>query len=78
MGCAGAPLGRQYGTLCSALAVAERQRDAGAHTLVVLDDISCMVRRPAAPLWLRCSWTLKAVCMVVWRIGMSHQQVAAL
>jgi F0F1-type ATP synthase alpha subunit len=39
-----APLGRQYGTLCSALAIAERQRDAGAHTLVVLDDISCMVR----------------------------------
>jgi F0F1-type ATP synthase alpha subunit len=39
----GAPLGRQYGTLCSALAIAERQRDAGRHTLVVLDDISCMV-----------------------------------
>jgi F0F1-type ATP synthase alpha subunit len=39
-------LGRQYGTLCSALAVAERQRNAGRHTLVVLDDISCMVRHP--------------------------------
>ena len=40
----GATLGQQYGTLCSALSVAERRRDAGGHTLVVLDDVSCMVR----------------------------------
>lgn len=38
----GASLGEQYGTLCAALSIAERTRDAGGHSLVVLDDVSCM------------------------------------
>lgn len=49
----GAPLGRQYGSLCAALSVAERQRDAGGHTLVVLDDTSCM-----AAMWDRITQAL--------------------
>ena len=76
VGSAGAPLGRQYGTLCSALAIAERQRDAGAHTLVVLDDISCMVRRPAVTHSGHCaievSPSLKAVCISACFVGGSY------
>ena len=40
-------LGQRYAALCSALAIAEKVRDQGGHSFVVLDDISCMVR-----LWL--------------------------
>jgi len=41
---AGAPLGERFSALSAALALGERTRDAGGHALVVLDDISCMVR----------------------------------
>ena len=41
---AGTPLGQRYAALCTACSIAERVRDAGGHALVVLDDISCMVR----------------------------------
>jgi F0F1-type ATP synthase alpha subunit len=42
---AGTPLGHRYAALCTACSIAERVRDDGGHALVVLDDISCMVRR---------------------------------
>ena len=38
------PLGERYAAVCAAMAMGERIRDGGAHALVVLDDISCMVR----------------------------------
>ncbi len=41
---AGTPLGQRYAALCTACSIAERVRDNGGHALVVLDDISCMVR----------------------------------
>jgi len=41
---AGTPLGQRYAALCTACSIAERVRDSGGHALVVLDDISCMVR----------------------------------
>ena len=67
----GAPLGRQYGTLCSALAIAEQQRDAGRHTLVVLDDISCMVgrwhfRTARVQLLAACNHRLDLQAICVW------------
>ena len=40
----GSPLGQRYAALCAACSMAERVRDEGAHSLVVLDDVSCMVR----------------------------------
>ncbi len=40
----GRPLGERYAAVCAAMAMGERIRDGGAHALVVLDDISCMVR----------------------------------
>lgn len=39
-----APLGERYAVTCAACCLGERIRDAGGHALVVLDDISCMVR----------------------------------
>lgn len=41
---AGCGLGERYAALCSALSIAEKVRDQGGHSFVVLDDISCMVR----------------------------------
>ena len=43
----GRPLGERYAAVCAAMAMGERVRDGGAHALVVLDDISCMVRSTA-------------------------------
>ena len=40
----GRPLGERYAAVCAAMAMGERIREGGAHALVVLDDISCMVR----------------------------------
>eukprot|EP00884_Botryococcus_braunii_P012711 jgi/Botrbrau1/21440/Bobra.0216s0048.1 len=40
----GSPLGEQYAALATACSVAERVRDSGAAALVILDDVSCMVR----------------------------------
>ena len=40
---AGAPLGQRYAALCAACSMGEHTRDGGAHSLVVLDDVSCMV-----------------------------------
>ncbi len=37
-------LGEQYSALLTACCIAERVRDKGGHSLVVLDDIGCMVR----------------------------------
>ena len=39
-----ASLGHKVATLASALALGERTRDAGGHAIVVLDDITAMVR----------------------------------
>ena len=39
----GRPLGERYAAVCAAMAMGEHIRDGGAHALVVLDDISCMV-----------------------------------
>ena len=41
---AGASLGERYAAIASACALGERTRDQGGHALVVLDDLSCMVR----------------------------------
>ena len=44
----GCGLGERYAALCSALSIAERARDQGGHSFVILDDISIMVQ------WLLC------------------------
>ena len=35
---------QRFLAICTALAIAERVRSAGDHALVVLDDLTCMVR----------------------------------
>ena len=40
----GCGLGERYAALCSALSIAERVRDQGGHSFVILDDISIMVQ----------------------------------
>ncbi len=55
---AGAPLGERFAALSAAVALGERTRDAGGHALVVLDDISCMVRALSVPLLRRPAVTL--------------------
>lgn len=40
----GSPLGEQYAALATACSIGERVRDTGGAALVILDDVSCMVR----------------------------------
>jgi F0F1-type ATP synthase alpha subunit len=37
------PLGEQYAAMLTACSIAERTRDEGGHSLVVLNDVSVMV-----------------------------------
>ena len=45
---AGASLGERYAAVATACALGERARDTGGHALVVIDDLSCMVRNAPA------------------------------
>lgn len=40
----GSSLGEQYAALATACSIGERVRDSGGAALVILDDVSCMVR----------------------------------
>ena len=48
-----ASLGHKVATLASALALGERMRDVGGHAIVVLDDITAMVRGKPCSTFLR-------------------------
>ena len=43
----GASLGQRFMACCAAMAVAEEERRKGGHALLVLDDISPLVRFPS-------------------------------
>ncbi len=45
----GASLGERYAAISSALAIGELVRDRGGHSLVIIDDLACMVRAQPLP-----------------------------
>ena len=49
---AGRPLGEQFAALLMSCCVGEAVRDAGGHALVVLNDISPMVRETFVNVWM--------------------------